>query len=969
MPQYTYILTKKLVEHGEDVHVVEYNDITGGVFVVQKNLIKNLIGHKLHTLTSANKKQELLTLIKKINPKVVHLQEFPEYWMPEDLTREIYRDNRTYKIIETSHDSNPEARNWKRFLPDGFSFISEFHPSMYKDLNVPYRIVEYPIENYDRPDREKALIDLGLDPNKKHVLNIGLWTSRKNQGEVVEVARSLQNENIQFHFVGNQAENFAYYWKPIMENIPSNCKVWGERKDPDSFYSSMDLMYFASKGTENDRETNPLVIREALSWQLPMIMRNLPVYMGKYDKYPEVTYIDDDIEKTKHTLLSKLGFLGKSITRKEALEISNKVLQTAEKERYDFTIPEEFDFDIHSVFSDDDNKIHLSFYSSEGFKGRASIRDVDTKLPIYSFYIDVAEGFTNFWAIPVPPHILKFKNLEKFRGFLIEVYDKNMNKRGENTILVNSDQEKFFDEIPVSPFDSLYINFREFFVNKIYDGLIKPNDVVVDVGANSGMFTLYALSQGADFVYAVEPTKVAYDNLVNVTKGKNVKCIKEALLDKVTEMEINVAENNSTVSSFLDEAHDNSYQYQKEKVKVSTFNNLLWENKISKIDVLKVDIEGSEYVLLDTIQNFDMIGKIILEFHYNKENKIFNLCKKLSKHYKHIQLYKQSTKYPWTGADNGILVASNDIPINYIAAQISVDYPKFTYTYSDSFYAKIRFEELATGTTIYSYDLLIASGVIYWSSLPARIEDVSGVTMIVNDVPIYQVVGKYDKKDNITKDNFYTNPNDKAWFTYYEIFGKEFYTHEKCHVEKGDVVLDIGANYGFFTKYALEKGASKVYAIEPNVKTLGYLEKNTQNDPVTIVKGAITDVSGKVELNLYELSTVSIVKKVDTGQLGEVYAGTVLTDGWNINDLLMRIMDINFMKIDCEGGEYPLFETIEDRLLCSIPKISGEFHNIGGVRPWVKIIDKLKRLGFETWIEEYTNNTARFLLGERKKKV
>jgi len=83
--QYTYILAKKLVEHGEDVHVVEYNDITGGVFVVQKNLIKNLIGHKLHTLTSANKKQELLTLIKKINPEICHLQEFPEYWMPEDL--------------------------------------------------------------------------------------------------------------------------------------------------------------------------------------------------------------------------------------------------------------------------------------------------------------------------------------------------------------------------------------------------------------------------------------------------------------------------------------------------------------------------------------------------------------------------------------------------------------------------------------------------------------------------------------------------------------------------------------------------------------------------------------------------------------------------------------------------------------------------------------------------------------------
>ena len=31
----------------------------------------------------------------------------------------------------------------------------------------------------------------------------------------------------------------------------------------------------------------------------------------------------------------------------------------------------------------------------------------------------------------------------------------------------------------------------------------------------------------------------------------------------------------------------------------------------------------------------------------------------------------------------------------------------------------------------------------------------------------------------------------------------------------GDVVLDIGANKGFFTLNALQKGASKVYSVEP----------------------------------------------------------------------------------------------------------------------------------------------------------
>ena len=34
----------------------------------------------------------------------------------------------------------------------------------------------------------------------KHVLNVGLWTSRKNQAEVIEYAKLLPD--VQFHFVG-----------------------------------------------------------------------------------------------------------------------------------------------------------------------------------------------------------------------------------------------------------------------------------------------------------------------------------------------------------------------------------------------------------------------------------------------------------------------------------------------------------------------------------------------------------------------------------------------------------------------------------------------------------------------------------------------------------------------------------------------------------------------------------------------
>jgi hypothetical protein len=36
------------------------------------------------------------------------------------------------------------------------------------------------------------------------------------------------NPDIQFHFIGNQAPNFEDYWGPIMKDLPSNVKVWGD---------------------------------------------------------------------------------------------------------------------------------------------------------------------------------------------------------------------------------------------------------------------------------------------------------------------------------------------------------------------------------------------------------------------------------------------------------------------------------------------------------------------------------------------------------------------------------------------------------------------------------------------------------------------------------------------------------------------------------------------------------------------
>jgi glycosyltransferase involved in cell wall biosynthesis len=159
---------------------------------------------------------------------------------------------------------------------------------------IPNDLWEYPIENYYK-DQKLAQEFLGLNPKQKHVLMVGLFTPGKNQGEIFKIAKQLPG--VQFHFIGNQAPNFADYWEPLMKNKPDNCVVWGERDDVSNFYQACDVFYFSSKF-----ELMPLSIKEALSYGLPCLFRRLETYMDSYDNNSLVHYIDDNLEKTKQTL-------------------------------------------------------------------------------------------------------------------------------------------------------------------------------------------------------------------------------------------------------------------------------------------------------------------------------------------------------------------------------------------------------------------------------------------------------------------------------------------------------------------------------------------------------------------------------------------------------------------------------------------------------------------------------------------
>ena len=330
LPQY---LTKKIeLLKGEfEIYLVEWSDCTGGVLVVTRNKVVKLVdSDKFYTLKED--KQELIEIINNVQPDIVHLEEIPEFFMDFEIANQIYSQDRTYRIIETSHDSSYDTTQ-KKFFPDKFMFVSQWQINQYKDINVPKVLVEYPIEYIERPDRTEALQALGLDPNKKHILHIGLFTPRKNQAEFFEYAKALPQ--CEFHCVGNQADNFKHYWEPLMNDKPNNLTWWNERTDVDAFYQAMDLFLFTSRGTDNDKETMPLVIREAVSYQIPILIYNLPVYLNYWDSY-SVNYLDFKDSKYNLTLIKSTLEYNKDVTGEEAIVIStypilNSIIETTKE--------------------------------------------------------------------------------------------------------------------------------------------------------------------------------------------------------------------------------------------------------------------------------------------------------------------------------------------------------------------------------------------------------------------------------------------------------------------------------------------------------------------------------------------------------------------------------------------------------------------------------------------------------------
>jgi glycosyltransferase involved in cell wall biosynthesis len=272
-----------------EVYLIEWDNITGGHLVVQRNKISDILGHNLITLY--DDKDMVINIIKDIRPDIIHFEEFPETFISDSILEKIYLDLRVsyeYVITETTHGTLFNKDD-KKYFPDKTMFVSNINMKQYSSIATLPEVISMDINR--KEFRDKKVTNLDLDPNYLHVMNVGLFNRNKNQSEIFEYAKSFLGKKVKFHFFGNMAGNFEDYWKQLIDNKPDNCVVWGERNDLHNFYSSMDLFLFTSK-----LENRPLSVIEALSNNMKVLMYNLSNYGGEFSQYDNVEFLTSDLE-------------------------------------------------------------------------------------------------------------------------------------------------------------------------------------------------------------------------------------------------------------------------------------------------------------------------------------------------------------------------------------------------------------------------------------------------------------------------------------------------------------------------------------------------------------------------------------------------------------------------------------------------------------------------------------------------
>lgn len=181
----------------------------------------------------------------------------------------------------------------------------------------------------------------------------------------------------------------------------------------------------------------------------------------------------------------------------------------------------------------------------------------------------------------------------------------------------------------------------------------------------------------------------------------------------------------------------------------------------------------------------------------------------------------------------------------------------------------------------------------------------------------------------------------------------------KNAVKKGDTVVDIGANIGYYTLIAskLVGKTGKVFAFEPEPKNFKILSENVKlngRNNVVLENKAVSNATGKNILYLYSSIGNSFYQLNDSSNAKKIEVDTIKLDNYFSN----YHRKINVVKIDVEGAEFKVFRGMRSLIrknpnLIIFTEISQKISKVSGEN-LEDYFDLLVKYGFRIYdIDDY----------------
>lgn len=157
------------------------------------------------------------------------------------------------------------------------------------------------------------------------------------------------------------------------------------------------------------------------------------------------------------------------------------------------------------------------------------------------------------------------------------------------------------------------------YIRKDYGNI--PNDsIIVDIGANIGVFSIFASKNGKNnIIYSYEPIEETYSHLqeniiLNDCKDSIIP-FNYAIASKKEKRKMFLVD---SVNNTIIESNSNLPSVEIESI---TLEDVFKDNNLERIDLLKLDCEGAEYEIFYNLPDnlFSKIKEIKMEFHGQKK--------------------------------------------------------------------------------------------------------------------------------------------------------------------------------------------------------------------------------------------------------------------------------------------------------------------------------------------------------------